>query len=168
MNFVYLKNNEILISKKSPREMDVKHELLIQFKKIQDAITYVKRFHANKNIIYDATIKKHHHGITMLGRQKMRECKMGNKNPNSNGLSESHKKKISQSIKKRNQGEFHPMYNRRHKSSSKMKISMSMRRLKKRKWVTSPDGKEHLIPADEEIPENWVHGRIRGTGKTGV
>lgn len=167
MFHLYLRKMEYLASRKSAREMRG-YELLTSFHKIQDLISYHERFHRRHELLFDETIKKKTFGITEHSRQIMREKKLGEKNPMFGGLSDDHKKKISETKKRTNRGELHPMYNRKHRASSRLKTSLSMKKLKKRRWCLDPDGNEHLIYHDEILPENWVYGRKRNSGKTGV
>lgn len=143
------------------------YELIGRYAKSQDAIAYVERFHKNLPIKFDENVSEHH-GLTDAGREILRERMLGENNINAAGLSDAHKAKISNTMKKKHHGEFHPMYNRKHKPSSKLKTSISMSLLPKRKWALDADGNEHFIFATDTLPEGWVWGRARGSGKTGV
>lgn len=160
MVFVYLTSAGVMISEKTRRELIPEHpklELLQQFHTIQDARAWCQRM--KFSIVSD--IKKQHTGITPEGRELMREKKRGDKNPNSGGLSELHKKRISDVKKRTNRGEFHPMYNRKHRLRSRLQTSWSLRKLPKRKWMLDPDGNEHFVFEHTELPPGWCLGRAR-------
>ena len=159
MTFLYGIRDCYYITNMPLREFRVKYpgvELISQFATIQAALQYCeKRRFSVKNLL-----KKSYTGITPEGRERMREKKLGDNNPNADGLSEEHKRKIAQALKKR-RGEFHHMYNQKHRLSSRIKTSMSLRRLPKRRWCLGPDGREHLQFCYLPLPEGYVWGRRR-------
>lgn len=159
--FVYqLPNHEVLISIKTFRELRADHprlELLRQFHTIQDARAWAEK---NAFKVID-TVKSRYTGVTPEGRERMRIAKLGDNNPNANGLSVEHKQKIARAMKTR-RGEFHHLWNRKHKPSSRMKTSLSMRRLPKRRWALDSQGNEHFLFAHMQLPPGWTWGRARG------
>ena len=160
MIFVYQMGSGVMISQKTRRELMMEHrklELLQQFHTIQDARAWCQKM--KFTVISD--IKKQHTGITPEGRERMREKKRGTNNPSSGGLSEEHKRAISLVKKRTNRGEFHPMYRRKHRSSSRLKTSWSLRKLPKRKWMLDPMGQEHFMFQYTELPPGWCLGRAR-------
>jgi hypothetical protein len=140
-----------------PRHTHPGAELLLVTKKIQDARnhTITRKHHVC------SLLKQTHTGVTELGRASMRACKLGSNNPNYNGLSDMHKKKIAATMKKLRRGEHHHFYNMQHTPRSKLKISLGMRMLPKRKWMLDPEGREHYVYPPFHLPEGWCWGRRR-------
>lgn len=100
-------------------------------------------------------------------RQKLREAKLGARNPNSKGLSDEHKRKIGKANKGRYKGANHPHWGTRRPRATRIKISQTKKaqRLCKR-WAIRADGSETLVPCDFALPPGWSWGRRRGsTGK---
>lgn len=167
MIFVYLVYKPIehyRVTYKTWKQMrmdGVECEILRQFKTIQDARAWV-RSQSPKNL--EDEIEATYTGLTPEGRERIREAKLGEKNPNYGGISIEHKQKIARAMKVR-RGEFHHFYNHRHKPSSKLKTSMSLRRLPKRKWALDPNGNEHFLFAHTQLPPGWTWGRKRGVTK---
>tara|TARA_B110000967_G_scaffold209657_1_gene266897 strand:- start:2021 stop:2539 length:519 start_codon:yes stop_codon:yes gene_type:complete len=95
---------------------------------------------------------------TPEGREAIRQAKMGDRNPNSAGLSDTHRSNISRTMKGTREGEFNPMYGRRHKQATKDKIRQKAFDRPPRKWCVEPSGERHLIPATESLPESWQWG----------
>lgn len=100
--------------------------------------------------------------LTDRARELMREKKLGTLNPNAKGLSDEHREKIRRAMKVR-KGEFHHMFGRKHRATSKLKTSLTMRNRPKRRWCLDESGNEHLILATCVLPEHWAWGRRRGT-----
>jgi len=163
MYFLYQKNNVLLISRKTARELGFAHELLSRFHKIQDCISYIGKYYAGISYVTDATVKSIHHGHTPEGKQRIAEAKR-NDNPNKYGLSEEHKRKISESMKLVRKHTVHPMQDRKHRPMSKAKTGDTMRKSWKKDpkiWVVSPEGKEYRVSKSFVLPEGWSRGRSR-------
>lgn len=160
MIFVYQHHRELIISQTPSREMRMQHrniELLASFHLVQDALMFAERFQLPiRNLL-----KKTFSGITPEGRERMREAKRGERNPNARGLSLEHRRNIAHSMKKQ-RGEHHPMWNRRHTPSHRRNISFGMMNIPKRRWALDVEGREHLIAADSTLPPGWTWGRRRG------
>jgi hypothetical protein len=165
MTFLYQEGECVVVSDVPPREMRKTHpkrEFLTQKHQVQDMLTYVK----NMKCCVIMEVKHTHFGHTPEGRERIREAKRGEKNPNSKGLSDSHKQKIARAMRVR-RGEHHHFYNMKHSSRSKLKISWGMRKLPKRRWAIDDAGNEHFIFAHMELPPGWTWGRKRGAGRRG-
>lgn len=161
MIFVYWTPEGVMLSEKTIRELRALHpniEIVRQFKTIQDARQYCIRM--KFQIISD--VQKAYTGVTPEGRERMREAKRGDRNPNHGGLSPEHKAKISRNKRIAYRGEFNPMWNRRHKGSSRLKIGIANMRRGKRRWALDESGNEHLIAVDKILPPGWSWGRKRG------
>jgi hypothetical protein len=164
MIFLYLTSQGVMISDAPPKiflKQHRKSELLRQFKKIQDCREHCRKM----NIVVMSDIKKQYTGVTPEGRERMREKKRGTRNPNAGGLSWQHKWNISQVKKRTNHGEFHPMYGRKHRTSSKLQTSWALKKLPKRRWAVDVLGKEHFIFAHSTLPPGWAWGRSRGSNR---
>lgn len=164
MIFIYQYKNCRVISEETARALRDRYpglELLCQFHRIQDALRYMDMYSGcTENLV-----KKQHHGVTPEGRECMREKKLGDANPNADGLSDEHRRKISMSMKKhrRLHPEDHPMLHRKHDMQSRRKIAISMRRIPKRRWALDEHGQEHLIYITQTtLPPGWTWGRRRG------
>ena len=159
MIFVYQAKQQIIVSAETIRELRGKMsglELLRTFRTIQDALAYADTLGTVVNLT-----KKTYQGLTPEGRQRMRDAKMGDKNPNSGGLTDAHKKKIAETMKTQRYGEFHHMWRKTHRSRSKMQTSWSLRQLPPRKWAVDTEGVEHRLWLTDPLPEGWVWGRAR-------
>lgn len=167
MIFVYLVYKPIehlRVTRKTWKEMlldGVQCEILRQFKTIQDARNWI---HTQSKKVEDE-IEETYTGITPEGRERMREKKRGANNPNAGGLSPEHKAKISQNKRIAYRGEFNPMYNRRHKPSSRLKIGIANMRRGKRRWAVDEYGKEHFISIAKGLPPGWTWGRARNVNR---
>lgn len=94
-------------------------------------------------------------------KQILSEFMRGENNPSWGGLTEEHAKKISATMKGTRTGNNNPMHGRSHKESTKEKMA-ARARLRKRGWVTEPNGKLHLIdPTTFVLPEGWTRGMKR-------
>lgn len=127
------------------------------FSSIEGARAYVKKL---SNIV-DLLPKRDH--FDDLHRQRLREAKLGARNPNFGGLKDSHKLNMKKAWQGRHQGIHHPQFGVPRSSRTKLKIGWT-RRLKKvcRRWVIDPDGKGHLVPCAFILPDGWCYGRPRG------
>lgn len=165
MTFIYLlSDGSWLLSEHTHRELRAQHpglELIRTFRNIQDARAWCQK-QTDPREIRDE-VKRQHRGLTVEGRQKLRDQKLGERNPNFKGLSEEHRRKIAQTQKKR-RGEFHHMWNRKHRASSRLKTSWTLRQRSKRRWALDIEGKEHFIASDATLPPGWIWGRRRGQG----
>ena len=161
MIFVYQISSGVMISEKTRRELLAEHpklELLQQFHTIQDARSWCEKmkFH----VISD--IPKTYTGITPEGRERMREKKRGDGNPNAGGLSTEHRAKISRNKQIAYRGEYNPMYNRRHTRAARLKIGMAnIRRKNMLRWAVDVSGREHMLPRNSQLPPGWAWGRNR-------
>lgn len=160
--FIYESESELLISEIVWRFLVGKHRYacIRTFHTVQDA----RAFCEGRGKVVRDTVTKAYTGKTPEGREAQKAAIRGEKNPNSGGLSEAHKQKIARTMRKR-RGEFHHMYNMKHRARSKMKTSLTMRKLPKRRWAVDAEGKEHFIFAHMELPERWIWGRKRGAGR---
>jgi hypothetical protein len=160
MIFIYLKQHVLLISEKTQRELRDEHvnlELIRTFRTIQDARNWVRK---QSREVLDL-VKKQHTGITPEGREMMRARKRGENNPNAKGLSAHHRDKISRNKKMMYMRDGNPMWNRRHKSSTKLLIGMANMRRGKRRWAVDEKNQEHLLPVNSTLPPGWTWGRAR-------
>lgn len=161
MTFVYLTPAGVMLSNKTLRELQRTHpklELLRQFRTIQDARRYCQKMRFQ--VIQDDTPEWT--GITPEGRERMREKKRGRNNPNAQGLSPEHRRKISVNKRRVYQRDGNPMWNRRHKSSTRLLIGMANMRRGRRRWAVDDQGREHLLLAHSTLPPGWSWGRARG------
>ena len=95
MIFVYWTPAGVMLSDKTRRELQHEHprlEILRQFRTIQDARMYCQKMRFQ--VVEDE--QPEWTGITPEGRERMREKKRGENNPNSGGLSPEHRRKISE------------------------------------------------------------------------
>ena len=162
MIFVYWTPSGVMLSDKTLRELQRQHpklELVRQFRTIQDARRYCQKMRFQ--VVSDE--QPEWTGITPEGRERMREKKRGANNPNHGGLSPEHKANISRNKRMAYRGEFNPMWNRRHKSSTRLLIGMANIRRRGRRWAVDEQGREHFI-AYSTLPPGWTWGRARGTG----
>ena len=162
MIYIYQYMNCRIVHDVPLREMQ-KHyrkiELLCQFHVIQDALRYLER---TPGCVMNF-VKKTFMGIPEHSRERMRERKRGDRNPNHLGLSDEHRRKISMKMKhhRTQHPEQHGMLHRNHTMKSRRKISIGMRKIPKRRWCVDASGQEHLVDATTTLPPYWVWGRRR-------
>ena len=162
MIFLYQVSDCILIHEKTFRELRQEYpqaEVLRQFHTIQDAVQFLQSY--TGCVINE--VKKTFMGIPESSRELMRQKKRGVNNPNAQGLSESHRRKIQHSMKHHRQRypDHHGMLHRPHTMMSRRKIAIGMRNIPKRKWCVDDHGHEHLVDALFVLPPHWVWGRVR-------
>jgi hypothetical protein len=161
MIFIYLKNNMLLISRATQRELRDEHgmlEVMRMFRTIQDARSWVGK---QSREVLDL-VPEQYTGITPAGRERMRERKRGKNNPNASGLSAQHRQNISRNKKKMYLGEGNPMYNRHHTRSARLKIGLAnIRRKNMLRWAVDASGREHMLPSNSQLPPGWAWGRNR-------
>lgn len=160
MMFVYWTPAGVMLSNKTFRALHHHHpkmELLRQFRTIQDARRYCQQM--GWHVVLDE--QPEWTGITPEGRQRMREKKRGMNNPNAGGLSAEHRANISRNKQQAYRGEFNPMWNRRHTSSTRLKMGMANIRRSRRRWAVDVHGQEHFIAAMSLLPPGWAWGRKR-------
>jgi hypothetical protein len=134
-------------------------EMIIKFSTVEAVRDYVITYNkANLPIVDKCRDRTAWH--TPEGRERIREAKLGKNHPAANGLKEEHKKKISSTMKGTREGEFNPMYGRKHRQETINKIRLKAFQRPKRKWCVEPDGKRHLVPLDFKLPEDWQWGRF--------
>lgn len=164
MMFVYWTPAGVMLSDKTLRELQRLHpklELLRQFRNVQDARRYCLKMRFQ--VVLDE--QPEWTGITPEGRERMREKKRGKNNPNAGGLTPEHRAKISRNKRLAYRGEHNPMWNRRHKSSTRLLIGLANIRRRGRRWAVDEHGREHILPAHQMLPAGWVWGRARGQGR---
>jgi hypothetical protein len=158
--FAFKTRNEYwIVDEKSLQEVPKPREMLIKFSTVESVREYVITQNKSGLPIVDRC-RDRTEWHTPEGREKIRQAKLGAKNPNKNGLGESHKEKISKTMTGTRRGEFNPMYGRKHKPETIAKIRQKAYERPKRKWCVEPNGKNHLIDATEELPEGWQWGRF--------
>lgn len=95
-------------------------------------------------------------------REKIRQAKLGDKNPNKLGLSDSHRAKIRQTMQGYNRGSDNVNFGKPRRRDIRAKISQTKRlnaQQVKYRWALSPHGTEHLLTG--ELPDGYVWGRKR-------
>ena len=136
-----------------PRELIIKQSTVEAIREY--AITYNKR---NLPIVDKCRDRTEWH--TPEGRERIRQAKLGDKHPHAGGLKEDHRRKISETMTGTRQGEFNPMYGRKHRPDTIAKIRQRAYERPKMRWCVEPTGKMHLVRADSDIPNDWQWGRF--------
>lgn len=137
-----------------PRELIIKQSTVEGVREY--VITYNKK---NLPIVDKCRDRTEWH--TPEGRERIREAKLGDKHPSrTKGWTDEHKKKISETMKGTREGEFNPMYGRKHSQETIKKIRLKAFQRPKRRWCVEPTGKRHLVVLDFELPETWQWGRF--------
>jgi hypothetical protein len=96
-------------------------------------------------------------------REKLRQSKLGEKNPNKGGLRAGHREKISQAMKGKYMGSDNINFGKPRRRDIRAKISQTKKlnaQRQKYRWALSPQGTEHLIP-NHTLPEGYIWGRKR-------
>jgi hypothetical protein len=153
------KNEYWIVDEKTIQEVPKPREMLIKLSTVEAIREYVITQNKTEQPIVDRC-RDRTGWHTPEGRERIRQAKLGVKNPNKNGLEESHKENISKTMTGTRRGEFNPMYGRKHKPETIAKIRQKAYERPKRKWCVEPNGKNHLISAKEELPEGWQWGRF--------
>jgi hypothetical protein len=154
--YLFSYSNGIYMSLLHPRKTHPGSELLSTFHRIEDCVEYCARH----NIMMTSLTKKTHTSLRDVTRQRLRDMKIGVNNPNFGGITREHREKIREAMRVR-RGEHHHFYNAKHTSRSKLKISLSMRKLPPRRWMLSPEGTEHFMYTPCVLPPGWTWGRKR-------
>jgi hypothetical protein len=157
MTFLFLHQGVHYLGDRHPRHTHPGAELLGAYKKIQDAQAQALLW----NIVVVSLLQKSWTGHTPAGRERIRAAKLGMNNPNAQGLSQEHRKRIAQTMRAQRRGEHHHFYNMRHSARSRLKISLGMKQRGARRWVLSPANTEHFIYLPFVLPEGWTWGRKR-------
>tara|TARA_B110000858_G_C17765371_1_gene456750 strand:+ start:448 stop:996 length:549 start_codon:yes stop_codon:yes gene_type:complete len=100
--------------------------------------------------------------FTPEGRQRMIDGRLGDKHPHAKGLKDTHKEKISATMRGTRGGEFNPMYGRKHKPETIKKIRAKAFERPRRIWVSCPT--ETLLINEAEAlklvtDKGWQKGR---------
>ena len=164
--FLFLHKSEVWIVN-DPQIVPKPRELLLQSTNIElireKSIYYAS---SNTSVIVDKVKQKRTRRHTPEGLLRIAEAKMGDKNPNANGLSDDHKTRISRTMRGTRNGENNPMYNRRHRADTIRKIAFKAT-LRRRLWCVEPSGKTHLIDVRTfSLPAGWQWGRFYDVYKT--
>lgn len=99
--------------------------------------------------------------FTAEHRQRLSDAKRGDKNPHADGLTDAHRAKIAATMAGRNRGPDHPRWGHRHRPTSRLKTSQTMRGREKRRWCVDELGNEHLVLGSFTLPRFWCWGRRR-------
>jgi hypothetical protein len=157
MIYLFSHQGTYYLGDEHPRKTHPGSEVIGIYKKIQDAQMMARKL----SLSVTSLLQKSWTGLTPEGLQRIREAKVGHKNPNAAGLSDTHKRKIAATMKKHRRGEHHHFYNMRHSPTNKLKISLGMKKLGPRRWVLSPEGREHFVYLPFLLPSGWTWGRKR-------
>lgn len=158
--FVYTNpDREIIISEQTSRERgETRWELLRLFQTIQVAREWVGKNYPNSTI--RDMVKRKHTGISPAGRIAMREKKLGSKNPNAKGLTTEHRHRIQATMKGTRIGTRNPMWGMKHRASSRLKTSLTLKTtLPRRRWCVDDKGVEHMVTLSFVLPKGWQWGR---------
>ena len=148
-----------IVDEKSLQEVPKPREMLIKLSTVEAIREYVITQNKTDQAIVDRC-RDRTGWHTPEGRERIRQAKLGDKHPHANGLSETHKEKISKTMKGTRVGEFNPMYGRKHKKETIAKIRQKAYERPKRRWCVEPSGKLHLFELDFSLPEDWQWGRF--------
>ena len=152
------KNEYWIVDEHTLQEVPKPREMIIKFSTVEKVREYVITQNPTDLPIVDRC-RDRTAWHTPEGRERIKQAKLGQSNPNSTGLSEAHKMKISHTMTGTRRGEFNPMYGRTHKAQTIELIRQKAYARPKMRWCVGPDGKSHLVRADGEIPEEWQWGR---------
>lgn len=160
MIFIYHVHDEYIITETPRRHFIVLHpgaELMTSFLTIQAARAWASaQYHDIRDEVMAA-----YHGHSPEGIRRIREAKLGARNPNAAGLSMEHRKKIAQTMRKR-RGEFHHFYNQKHRARSRLQISVTMRETWRKhptRWAVDEHERSHRISGC--LPPGWRWGRVK-------
>ena len=159
--FLFQSKNEFwIVDEKSLQLVPKPRELIIKQSTVEGVREYVITYN-KKNLPIVDKCRDRTEWHTPEGRERIREAKLGDKHPSrTKGWTDEHKKKISEKMKGTRQGEFNPMYGRKHSKESIKKIRLKALQRPKRRWCVEPTGKRHLVVLDFELPEGWQWGRF--------
>lgn len=163
MIFLYFWNKRYLLTELPPRKMIVEFpgsEIIRTFQNYESYQLYLER---TGIIVEDLGVKKNRK-FDKAHREKLREQKLGDKNPNKKGLSENHRKNISRGMKGKNVAQFNVNFGKKTPLERRIKISTQKRlrnRYIRRRWVVSDLGEEHLVLSTFILPAGWIYGRKR-------
>lgn len=160
MTFIYQVNDAYVISNvawRQFRELHARAELITSFTTVQAARAWALR----QPLPVQDEVTSTYTGHTPDGLRRIREAKLGEKNPNAAGLSQEHRKNIAHAMKHR-RGEFHHFYNKKHRARSRLCISVTMRETWRKhptRWAVDVHEVCHRITG--ELPPGWRWGRVK-------
>ena len=76
-----------------------------------------------------------------------------------NGLKESHKARIKQTMKDTRVGSDNPMHGRKHKESTIQKMKEAWKKRERKKWICNEE-RSLLVPEKDPLPEGYQLGKI--------
>lgn len=148
-----------IVDENNLQDVPKPREMLIKYSTVEAVRDYVITQNKTDQPIVDR-VRDRTGWHTPEGRERIRDAKLGKNNPNSNGLTDEHRKNISKTMTGTRRGEFNPMYGRKHSPETIAKIRQKAFERPKRKWCVEPNGKNHLINEGSELPEGWQWGRF--------
>jgi len=152
------KNEFWIVDEKTLQDVPKPREMIIKFGNVEKIREYAVTQNPQDLPIVDRC-RDRTAWHTPEGRERIKNAKLGKGNPNSKGLSEDHKSKISRTMTGTRRGEFNPMYGRQHNPKTIQLIREKAYARPKMRWAVEPTGKSHLIRSDGDIPESWQWGR---------
>lgn len=163
IKFVYqLEKNKFLLCELTPREIRhdyPKAELIRQFHDLVSARTFCSRLSGE---VIDLVTRRDK--FDSEHRQKLRENKLGARNPNSKGLTQKHRTNIGSSMRGKNLAQLNVNYGRRRSLDIRARISRTKKEqasIARRRWCVSDTGKEFLVLPGFILPSGWSWGRKR-------
>lgn len=149
-----------IVDEKSLQDVPKPREMIVKKSRVEDVREYVIPLNKQNLPIVDRC-RDRTDWHTPEGRERIRQAKLGENHPAvKNGRSKEFRKKVSETMTGTRNGEFNPMYGRKHKKESIDKIRQSALSRPKRKWCVDPSGTGHLILEGEPLPEGWQWGRF--------
>lgn len=165
--FLYLdKSGKEYILSDIPRKELLKKvavgEILRSFSTLSAAFLYLEK----SKISATHYLEKKRDYFDTHHREKLRESKLGEKNPNAKGLSEKHRRNISKSMKGKNLSQFNVNFGKRRTLDIRAKIShtkIKQNAQRRRRWALDEHNNEHLVFFDLVLPIGWTWGRKRSS-----
>ena len=166
--FLYLVDNKDYLLSDTPMKLLKKEikviEIIQSFATLKNARAYLSK----KNIKFNEKLSRKRDYFDDEMRELLRQKKLGEKNPNSKGLSEKHKKNIGKSMKGKNMAQFNINFGKPRDRLTRSKISHT--KLKNnahitRKWALDEYGNEKLVTLPFILPIGWSWGRKRRVAK---
>jgi len=123
------------------------------------AVEVLREFAAKEGIVFSVDKARARSKHTEETKRKISEG-VKEAHPNKDGLTEEHKKKISKNHTGKYRGSNNNMWEKKHRYTTKQKMSQKRRQRVPYKYICGPNGKITSIPHTDPVPDGWQLGRI--------
>lgn len=157
MNKVYFifntKDGYYLVESKDVDKIPKPRELIRR----ASAVEVLREFAAKEGIVFSVDKARARSKHTEETKRKI-SASMKENHPHVNGISEEHRQNIIKHCAGKYRGEDNNMYGRKHKLTTKLKMSQKRRQRVPYKYICGPNGKVTSIPHTDPVPDGYQLG----------